>query len=120
MDKFWKAFEYPFEYINYNAEHYPHYNIENFALTMFDKNLKSESIDLNKLKFPKDITEVYEYQEGVNDEKPWHFVGKIRYKDEHKYVYYKAFADYTGFDCQGNMKLYVSKSLKRILKYAKD
>ena len=121
MNDFKKAFDYPFSFIK-GGENYHYsderYLIENFTLTMFNKNLKSEKIDLNLINFPEDIMEVYGYQEGINDEKPWHFVGKIKYKNTHKYIYYIASADYTGFDCQGDMKMYISKSLKRILKYA--
>jgi len=136
MEKFRKAFKEPFSYINHSRlskttrrkqkrdENDPfedeRYKLENFTLTMFDKNFKSENIDLNALNFPEDIVEVYDYQEGIDDEKPWHFIGKIKYKNTHKYIYYIADADYTGFDCQGYMKMYISKSLKRILYYAAE
>ena len=121
IKQFKKAFEYPFSFLKGGKNYLSgdqRYQIENFTLTMFNKNLKSENIDLNKINFPEDITEVYGYHEGKNDVDPWHFVGKIKYKQSYKYLYYIGEADNTGFDCQGSMKMYISKSLKRILKYA--
>jgi hypothetical protein len=53
-----------------------------------------------------------------NDVKPWYFIAKTKYKNKYKYVFYEAQCDYTGFDCQGIMKLYVSYSLKRLIKKA--
>lgn len=93
MNEFKKAFTYPFSFIKGTENYYYSYDrylIENFTLTMFNKNLKSEKIDLNALNYPQDIVEVYGYQEGINDEKEW----------------------------QGDMKIYISKSLKRKLNYA--
>ncbi len=114
LDKFYKAFSYPFLFISENDE----YKIENILIMMFDKNLKKEKINLKYFDFPSNIEDVYWFEEGINDEKPWMFVGKVRYKDKYKYIYYVAEADYTGFDCQGYMKLYVSKSLNRLIKNA--
>ena len=85
---------------------------------VFNKNMKKEHINIKYFDFPKNILEVYWYEEGENDVRPWQFIGKVRYKNKFKYVYYIADSDYTGFDCQGEMKLYVSKSLNRLLRKA--
>ena len=34
------------------------------------------------------------------------------------YVFYKGECDYTGFDCQGNMNIYASRSTDVLLQYA--
>ena len=115
LDKFFKAFDYPFSFINNG---FNNYNLEDFTMTMFDKNFKSEKIDLQNIKFPQDIIQVYWYDEGINDEKPWQFIGILKYKNYHLFVYYIGECDYTGFDCQGGMKMYISKSLTKILQNA--
>ena len=67
---------------------------------------------------PIDIKKVYWYDKGINDKKPWHVICKIRPKCHTFYVYYLAGCDYTGFDCQGYMKMYISKLLKKLLNLA--
>ena len=116
MEKFFNAFEYPFGFIN--CKGISKYDMEDFSVIMFDNNLKSEDIDVKSIIFPNDIIDVYWYEEGKNDEEPWQFIGKIKYKESHCYVYYIADCDYTGFDCQGAMKLYISEYLSRILNNA--
>ena len=119
MNKFFKAFEYPFDCIKTD----PDYRIDKFTLPLFDENFKTENINLKKIKFPKHIVKVYWYQPGTNDETDWEFIGKIKYTSAnpslptYKYVYYTAGCDYTGFDCQGEMKMYIFGSLCRLLKY---
>ena len=117
IKKFYKAFEYPFGFINYD-KCYKEFNIENFTLTLFDNKLKSERIDLTKINFPKDIKKVYWYDKGINDKKPWQVICKLRSNRHTFYVYYLAGCDYTGFDCQGYMKMYISKSFKKLLNLA--
>ena len=134
--KFKKAFEYPFSFITYSFgdyifsynskkdnfkedENHWGYDIREIYRKMFNKNLKQENIDLDKINFPANINKIYWYSEGINDEKPWDLIAKINYgKKGHKYIYYTAWADYTGFDCRGGMTLYISGTLNRILKYA--
>lgn len=116
MEHFYNAFEYPFGFINCRG--ISDYHTEDFTVTMFDNNLKSENIDIKSIIFPNDIIDVYWYEEGKNDEEPWQFIGKIKYKDSHCYVYFIANCDYTGFDCQGEMKMYISEYLSRILNNA--
>jgi hypothetical protein len=121
LQKFFKAFKYPFSFINMdknNKNYMDTYNVKNIAHIMFNKNMKKEKINLDKFYFPNNIIYVYWYEEGENDIKPWQFIGITSYKNKVKYVYFIAEADYTGFDCKGMMKLYISKSLKRLIKKA--
>lgn len=119
LKKFYAAFDYPFSFLKGGKNYLEgDYELETIACTMFDDDMMSETIDLNKLNFPQGIVEVYDYQEGIHDEKDWYFIGKVKYDDGYKYISYVAFADYTGFDCQGSMKLYISKSFDRIKHYA--
>lgn len=116
MNEFYKAFKYPLNFIFKNEDE--RYKLKNIIVMMFDKNLKKEKMDIDKFKFPENIYDVYWFQEGINDEKSWKFIGKVGYKNKFKYVFYKADSDSTGFDSKGVMKLYVSKSLKRLIKQA--
>lgn len=111
MEKFNKDFKQPFDFINV----LPNYELKNIISIMFNKKLKTEKLDINYINFPKNIVNVYWYDKGIYDEKPWQFIGRIKYKDSYRFVYIIADCDYTGFDCQGSMKLYISKSLKRIM-----
>ncbi len=120
LKKFMKDFAYPFSFMKGGSYHHAtsSYDLNLIALTMFDSNFKSEEIDLSDVEIPRDILKVYWYKAGVNDELPWYFLGKIKYKDTHRYVFYIGECDYTGFDCQGYMKLYISKHFSRILSLA--
>lgn len=62
-------------------------------------------------KFPDNIVEYYWIHEGHNDEDAWELLCKL---DNGNFAFYSAWCDYTGFDCQGGMKLIVSKDLKRL------
>lgn len=118
IKKFNKAFTYPLSFLNNKEDKYDNYYYSNICLTMFCGDMKSEKINLSETILPKDIIEVYWYKEGDNcniDEIPWHFIEKIKCKNKEKYVYYTAWCDYTGFDCQGGIKMYVSKSLTKII-----
>jgi hypothetical protein len=116
LDQFNKDFSYPFSFINYKW--LDKYQLKNIITVMFNNKLKAEKLEINNINFPKDIVEVYWYKKGINDEEAWQFIGKIKYQDTYRYIYYIGECDYTGFDCQGSMKLYISKSLKRILNNA--
>lgn len=109
LEKFNEAFKEPFEFIN--DESYE-YTIDNISMTMFDENMQPEKIDL------KNIHTVYMYQKGIHDKKPWYFLGMLKNRHEKYYIYYEADCDYTGFDCQGSMKLYISKYFDRIVRLA--
>lgn len=117
LDKFNKAFEYPFSFLNTGNKD-KRYELKNIIKMMFNKNMKPEKMNINKFYFPKNIIEVFWFEKGIPDEKPWQFIGIAGYKNKKKFVYYIADSDYTGFDCQGDMKLYVSRSLRRLLRKA--
>jgi hypothetical protein len=110
INDFLLAFTEPFEYLNKTNE----YSYKNICMTTFNKNMKADVIDTTNILFPRDIISVYWYREGENDEESWEFIGKIKYKNNFRYVYYSAWCDYTGFDCMGGMKLYFSKSMKKL------
>lgn len=61
--------------------------------------------------FPDNIAEYYWIHEGHNDEEPWHCLCKL---DNGYYAFYSAWCDYTGFDCQGGMKLIISKNSDKL------
>lgn len=65
--------------------------------------------------FPKNIHEHFWISEGERDGRPWHSIGLLK---NGNYFYYTASCDYTGFDCQGEMRLYVSASYANIIKHA--
>ncbi len=57
--------------------------------------------------FPDNIAHYYWVQPGENDETPWLCLCRLT---NDVYVYYRGECDYTGFDCQGCMKLYASRA----------
>ena len=65
--------------------------------------------------FPKNIAEYYWIHEGKRDEETWHLLCRLK---NGCYAYYRASCDYTGFDCQGMMQLFVSRSAQRIFEEA--
>lgn len=44
------------------------------------------------------------------------FLEKIKYGDSSKFIFYDAWCDYTGFDCQGGMTFSLRNSMKELLK----
>jgi hypothetical protein len=73
LQKFYKAFEYPFSFINMDKndiDYIDTYEVKNIAHIMFNKNMKIEKINLDKFNFPNNIIDVYWYEEGENDIKP--------------------------------------------------
>jgi hypothetical protein len=117
-DDFMKSFEYPFSYLPEHTKQEDRYNYNRICLTLFNNKMKSERINMSNVVLPRDITRVYWFSEGVKDEKPWQFIGRIMCNDKEKYIYYIGECDYTGFSCQGDMKLYVTSSILRLLKLA--
>ena len=109
--KFLDAFEEPFIALKY-------YTLKDSYVPLPDENMKSEKIDLRKVKIPQNIVDIYWYIEGEHDEEDWEFLGKIKYGDSFKYIYFNAWCDYTGFDCQGGIKIYISGSKDKLEKYA--
>jgi len=60
--------------------------------------------------FPACVTHYYWIHEGANDEDAWRAL--FQYEDKNtgtqRYGFYIGECDYTGFDCQGSMDLYVA------------
>lgn len=106
MEAFWKAFEEPFSFIEEygGVEEITKRTIHNYAF----KDLPSAG------EFPQNIASVYWHQTGEHDQQPWIAIGRL---DNHIYFYYTAWCDFTGFDCQGEMQLYLSESKDTLLKY---
>lgn len=102
-----KALEYPFSFINDNDIYYKPSEICTGLVN-------EEPIDIGD--FPNNIVEYYWIHEGTNDEENWHLFCKVTTKEgEEAYVYYTAGCDYTGFDCQGDMKIYISCNAPSLL-----
>jgi len=127
LKKFKRAFEEPFSYIyspTYHKEKdgnkpYWLYPLKDISLTMFDEDWKPEKIDLTQIDLNNHIKTVYMYQEGIHEEKPWWFIGELENPSYGRYyVYYEAECDYTGFDCQGTMTMYISNYFDRIIRFA--
>lgn len=103
------AFSYPFSCISSSEEPgcWPTYDTDDFCEGL----LGEEKNGLSCGKFPDNIVEFYWLHEGHNDEDAWECLCKL---DNGNYAYYTAWCDYTGFDCQGGMKLVISRDLKRL------
>jgi hypothetical protein len=67
--------------------------------------------------FPKHIEHYFWIQEGQHDAEPWRCLAKIGY-DTGYYAFYEAGCDYTGFDCEGFMKLWISKNYDSLINFA--
>ena len=98
------SFEFPFMFMN--MRWLDEYKINNIARGFPDE----EPCDASE--FPKDVAEYYWVHQGEKDEEEWHMLCRLK---NGCYVYYTASCDYTGFDCQGHMKLFISKNCSRIL-----
>jgi hypothetical protein len=57
--------------------------------------------------FPNNITEFYWIHEGARDEEAWTCLCRL---DTGEYVFYLAHCDYTGFDCQGEMVMFIART----------
>ena len=67
--------------------------------------------------FPDNIKTYIWGREGENDKQSWLLLCQL---DNGYYAYLEAWCDYTGFECQGGMKLYCSKELHILLEMAMD
>jgi hypothetical protein len=101
------ALTYPFSFIAHsNEEDWNRcYKVDNWSEGL----LAEEKCDAGN--FPNNITEFYWLHEGHNDDDAWELLCRL---DNGNFAFYSAWCDYTGFDCQGGMKLIVSKDLKRL------
>ncbi len=92
------GFEYPFSCINEDILYY--YNLADITKGFVDE----EPVDAGN--FPTNITDVYWIHEGENDGDAWECLCKL---ENGLYAYYRASCDYTGFDCQGEMELHLTR-----------
>jgi len=109
MSKFLDMFKDPFNHIN--DTYYKKYCIKNMFTPLIGQ---PETYKAGK-QFHKKIKYFIWCQEGQNDEKPWLLLCQLY---NGKYVYYTAYCDYTGFDCQGGMSLYIASTVKILVEMA--
>lgn len=102
--------KYPFSYINH--EYQGGYSLEHIRRDILVET-PEERADVGD--FPNNIEELFWAQCGERDERPWWCCGQLT---NGAYFYYIGSCDYTGFDCQGGMSLWVSKSWKNIIDHA--
>jgi hypothetical protein len=103
-----KWYKYPFSVINNDNNDY---KLENIFTSIPGQKQKLKDLG----DFPNNIEEFIWGQKGKNDEEDWFLLCKL---DNNNYVYFHAWCDYTGFECQGGMKVYVSKKLNNLINYA--
>jgi hypothetical protein len=73
--------------------------------------LKVPSVqDIMAMLWSFEFDEVYYFQEGANDMEEWMLF--VRVGD--LYIYYEAWCDLTGFECQGRQDVHYSKDLDTI------
>lgn len=99
-----KSLEYPFSFI-INGE----YSIDDIVISMPGE----PDEDLGD--FPINIEDYIWIYEGENDIAPWLALLKL---NNENYVFFKGECDYTGFDCQGVIEVYISKSLGTLVNMA--
>jgi hypothetical protein len=95
---------------------YPYSYLHEYDLT--PQKIIGESSEEN-IDFPSCINHYYWIYEGVNDEVPWRTL--FNYLDKNRktrYGFYIGECDYTGFDCRGSMRLYVSDNLDVLIQKA--
>ncbi len=103
-----KLLEYPFGFIGIKEYEY--------ELKDIFRDIPGEKTP-NYGDFPNNIVEYYWIHEGENDADAWTCLCKL---DNKTYVFYTARCDYTGFDCQGDMIAYASKSKKKLFNMGMD
>lgn len=105
-----KSLEYPFSFIQgigpYEDEGY---DINDMIIPMPGE--PEEELG----NFPNNIQKYLWVYEGANDEEPWLALVQL---NNGNYAFYRGECDYTGFECQSLMELYVSKSLETLVRMA--
>jgi len=105
-----EAFEYPFSFIEDNAVGY---YLKDILVPLPTEGMKTVFEDPGN--FPHNI-QVYLFgRKRENDVSDWDLLCLL---DNGNYAYYTAGCDYTGFDCRGEMKLYVAKTLGKLVDMA--
>jgi hypothetical protein len=93
------------------------YKVKDIIVALFGAKLIQERISYKHIKFPENIENVYWYECGEPDYRPWYALVKLKYKKGYLYGFYVAECCYTGFDVIGDMKLYLSRDIRNLLEY---
>ena len=101
-----EGMEYPYGYISESMSGYPLAYIRRPII------VEPEQVDAGN--FPHNIQEHFWIRLGENDGDSWMSVGVLT---NGNYFFYTGSCDYTGFDCQGGMCLWVSSSWKNIIEH---
>ncbi len=101
---------YPYCYIN--DEYQTHYSLENIRRNIVTE-AEAERAEVGD--FPNNIRRHFWVSCGQRDERPWISCGQL---DNDAYFFYTGSCDYTGFDCQGGMQLWISKKWENIVDHA--
>lgn len=101
---------YPYTYID--DEYQAHYSLDEIRRPIV---VEAEGVLPDAGDFPKNIQEHFWVRVGENDGDSWLSVGQLT---NGNYFFYEGGCDYTGFDCQGGMSLWVSKSWENIVDHA--
>ncbi len=102
-----EALTYPFGFIGDDEDGFD-YTVKDIVKSI----IIEETPDVGN--FPHNIKEYYWIHEGSNDCEDWSACGTLT---NGLYFFFVANCDYTGFDCQGEMKLYVSKSFETLCEH---
>ncbi len=102
-----EALSYPYSFIDIDGKDMwgYHYSTRDFCRGLVDEEPCSPE------DFPRNIADYYWIQEGENDGEAWQCLCKLK---NGCYVFYSASCDYTGFDCQGGMIMFISKNKERV------
>ena len=101
-----------------HALYYPFSYLDEFDLTPHV--MIGECVEAKVEDFPLCITHYYWIHQGINDEVPWRalFQDRDKLRNILRYGFYLGECDYTGFDCQGSMRLFVSDHIDILIEKA--
>lgn len=85
---------------------YPFSGLDDYRDDLYEQIIGQPKYEIGN--FPYNIIEYIWIHEGENNEESWETLCRL---DDGNFAYYIANCDYTGFDCQGNMSLYISHDL---------
>lgn len=107
-----EALKYPFSYLDI-------YKMNSYETIICDpnppnmKNIKAKNFDKNIEKY------LWVHEGQKNYEEDWNALVTLK-EPKGAYAFYLAGCDYTGFDCRGTMKTYVSSKLSILIKFGMD
>lgn len=101
--------EYPYGYIG-EDEYGCHYTLEDIRRGIVVEEEQADAGD-----FPNNIREHFWVRGGERDGDSWMSCGQLT---NGAFFFFTGGCDYTGFDCQGGMSLWVSTSWKNIVEHA--